>query len=593
MAMDSAEVRYAHLLQPLRDLTKNWDIDLASQLGEYLEELDQMTISFGDGNIVMNFAEAALLVQGTACIYGRKVELLHNLVFQTLDYISNKNKNDKKASLSDGAQENAPPGTKGDDLEFAEVELNENMNTLSITMKDPTELARVIRLPPASLIPASSHEKQKFPLLSQKGELLGSFKDFRINTFGMDETGMMCLGCSHSNFLKDAAVAQHNSSVHEPLLLCLECEGAEVNNNSFVPEDDATGASSPPLENHGIEMECHERVERQEASSGGRKLRSRAEVQPVSEVPKQIKETVDPWKLHDPYATFGEEKPLKIAKCYKVPAGLDESGKRKRKDSSKLQDFGNWFFKDFSTVERKLKNGPSFPDLNYIYVSKMPKQIKAQNQRLRKKGVFLSYEVLKKSYLEPAEIEEHRHADADDEDCVDQENHDLADEFEPLDEPEQIFKDLKLSRMSYENLVTMNLDVFLQNSKKYAQETPLSQRVKEWEDGIQQHVAAQEVSAVFDIRKYEDTIVQSFASIGERRTFASVVRGKENTEVCRYMLAALHLANDYSVEINKDDGIEESVDTMTLTLLSNQRAHERLTVAPAQMFPDPSQDCLS
>lgn len=39
MAMDCAETRYAHLLQPLRDLTKNWDIDLASQLGEYLEEV--------------------------------------------------------------------------------------------------------------------------------------------------------------------------------------------------------------------------------------------------------------------------------------------------------------------------------------------------------------------------------------------------------------------------------------------------------------------------------------------------------------------------------------------------------------------------
>lgn len=37
--MDTAETRYAHLLQPLRDLTKNWDIDLASQLGEYLEEV--------------------------------------------------------------------------------------------------------------------------------------------------------------------------------------------------------------------------------------------------------------------------------------------------------------------------------------------------------------------------------------------------------------------------------------------------------------------------------------------------------------------------------------------------------------------------
>lgn len=31
--------RFAHLLQPIRDLTKNWDIDVAAQLEEYLDEV--------------------------------------------------------------------------------------------------------------------------------------------------------------------------------------------------------------------------------------------------------------------------------------------------------------------------------------------------------------------------------------------------------------------------------------------------------------------------------------------------------------------------------------------------------------------------
>ena len=31
--------RFTHLLQPIRDLTKNWDVDVASQLEEYLEEV--------------------------------------------------------------------------------------------------------------------------------------------------------------------------------------------------------------------------------------------------------------------------------------------------------------------------------------------------------------------------------------------------------------------------------------------------------------------------------------------------------------------------------------------------------------------------
>ena len=39
--MESAENRFAHLLQPIRELTKNWDIDVASELNDYLEEVKQ------------------------------------------------------------------------------------------------------------------------------------------------------------------------------------------------------------------------------------------------------------------------------------------------------------------------------------------------------------------------------------------------------------------------------------------------------------------------------------------------------------------------------------------------------------------------
>ena len=31
--------RFTHLLQPIRDLTKNWDVDVASQVEEYVEEV--------------------------------------------------------------------------------------------------------------------------------------------------------------------------------------------------------------------------------------------------------------------------------------------------------------------------------------------------------------------------------------------------------------------------------------------------------------------------------------------------------------------------------------------------------------------------
>ncbi|XP_051974902.1 condensin-2 complex subunit H2-like [Xyrauchen texanus] len=581
--MDSAETRYAHLLQPLRDLTKNWDIDLASQLGEYLEELDQMTISFDGGKTMMNFAEAALLIQGSTCIYGRKVELLHTLVFQTLDYISNKNKNkrDKQGSSADGNQDKSPSGDREDDCEFDEIEQDENANSVNITMKDPTEPVRIIRLPPESLIPAESHEKQKYPLLSHKGEILGSCKDFRINNFTMDETGLMRLGSLLTHFLKNMSENQFNSSLHAPMPL--QTEGVAEVGDVYTDEDDAGGAVCPPLEDHGMEVESEEWLERNQATSEGRMLRPRPAVQPVFEEPKQLKEMMDPWKWHDSYASFGEDKPLKTGKCCKVPAGLEESGKRKRKGPSKLQDFGSWFSKTFEAADRKLKNGPTYPDLNYIFVSKMGQRLKVQKQILRKRGVFVSDEELKRTYLEPEnhedQIEEVRHPDVEGEDFSDQEHDNLVDELEPaehLGEQEQIFQDLHMSRISYEDLVKKSVDLFLVNSQKYAQETALSRRVKEWEDGISPHLTAQETCQTFDIHEYGDRIVQALSSVGVKKSFAAIVEGKENTEACRYMLATLQLANDYTVEIDQEEGLEECIDTMALTLLTTQRAHERL-----------------
>lgn len=51
----------------------------------------------------MNFAEAALLIQGTSVIYSRKVEYLYALVFQTLAHLS-KQQEDKQKQQSERRQ---------------------------------------------------------------------------------------------------------------------------------------------------------------------------------------------------------------------------------------------------------------------------------------------------------------------------------------------------------------------------------------------------------------------------------------------------------------------------------------------------------
>lgn len=64
------EHRFAHLLKPIRDLAENWNIDVASELEEYLQTLEELDIVFDqESNKSLNFAEAALLLQGSACVY--------------------------------------------------------------------------------------------------------------------------------------------------------------------------------------------------------------------------------------------------------------------------------------------------------------------------------------------------------------------------------------------------------------------------------------------------------------------------------------------------------------------------------------------
>lgn len=52
-------------------------------LEEYLEELAEVQITFDGGETMMNFAEAAMLIQGSATVYSKKVIISSLLPFLT------------------------------------------------------------------------------------------------------------------------------------------------------------------------------------------------------------------------------------------------------------------------------------------------------------------------------------------------------------------------------------------------------------------------------------------------------------------------------------------------------------------------------
>ncbi|XP_030296444.1 condensin-2 complex subunit H2 [Sparus aurata] len=588
--MESTESRFAHLLQPIRELTKNWDIDVASELNDYLEELDDMCITFDGGNTRLNFAEAALLIQGSACIYSKKVELLHSLVYQTLEYINDKNKKRNKqtaASQEDGADGAASDHDVDDVAVFTPLDLDVSNESQKA---DTHTSACVAPLPPESLIPPETAEKQKLPLISVKGEVLCSLKDFRINIFvpGDEDLILLTLGSAASRLLLDERPADslQQQDAAASVLAEVEDHGGDAA-DGFVPLE----------ENHmELDQDPEEHVDRHQAPSEGRMIRERRQVEDDKLRRKdESRPAVNMWALHDPYAQLGEDKPFKSGKCYKVPEGLDEGGKRKRKRPASLQDFRSWFRGTFDPPEHKLKNGPTFTDLNYIYMSTMRDKLKTRRRIYRRAGVIVSDEELRRTFLQPEEagpqqqgeepVDGFRHPDllGGDDDNSDNEHEVFPDDgpAEFAGGPDFIPADARRDELSYEDLVKLRVEQLVVSSRDYTQETALSRRVKDWEDKIRPELSLQEERPVFDIHDYGDRIVGALSTVGQRRSFASIVAGLDNFEACKYLLASLQLANDYTVEVDSVLGLEDSVDSMGLTLLSTHRATDRFKTLTA------------
>jgi condensin-2 complex subunit H2 len=117
--MEDGHGRFKSLIEPIKDLAANWDIDVAESLSDYLEELESLRITLDGGETQLNFAEAALLIQGSTTIYSRKVEYLHQLVLKSLEFITSKKvKKDKIKSNNNDNNDGNKTNIDDDLLEF-------------------------------------------------------------------------------------------------------------------------------------------------------------------------------------------------------------------------------------------------------------------------------------------------------------------------------------------------------------------------------------------------------------------------------------------------------------------------------------------
>ncbi|XP_055251466.1 condensin-2 complex subunit H2 isoform X2 [Moschus berezovskii] len=616
--MEDVEARFAHLLLPIRDLTRNWEVDVAAQLGEYLEELDQICISFDKGKTTMNFIEAALLIQGSACVYSKKVEYLYSLVYQALDFISGK----KQATQLSSKPEDR---TVGDASPRAPQEAEQKFLALddlsdscaNVDLRDDQVLSgTLIPLLPNALVAPDEMEKNSNPLYSCQGEVLASRKDFRVNTCTPHPRGTFLLeplGVSLMEALQPQNPKEPGRTEEQPMEVSVCGSPGPALNISREPgsspeglasrgggvgedEEDAEGAAEPPEASAPeVLMEPPEPRSPEQSAAQPRRctLRERKEAR---EPASRLQDTPDPWQGLDPFDS-PDSKPFRKGRPYSVPPRVEQAPgqKRKRKGAVKLQDFHQWYlaaYADHADSRRSRRKGPSFADMEVLYW----KHVKEQLETLRKvQRREVAERWLPRAEQGPWPVEEDRlEASVDDLGA--------ADDFlepegaEPREDADMEAEAMPVS-LRYEELVQRNVELFVTTSKQdifvttsrqeLVQETELKRHIRGWEDAIQTLLQEQEEHVPFDIHTYGDQVVSQFSQLNQWCPFAKLVAGQPAFEVCRSMLASLQLANDYTVEITQQPGLEAAVDTMSLRLLTHRRAHQRFQTyaAPSTVQP--------
>ncbi|XP_018016915.1 condensin-2 complex subunit H2 isoform X2 [Hyalella azteca] len=266
------DARFAVFLNPIRDLTKNWEVDIAKYLEEYLEELLEVQITFDGGETVMNFAEAAMLIQGSATVYSKKVEFLWQMTLQMLELLSSKRKFESHDGdkATDGAAAGGSgknkPGVHDQTVDFQRIDNVGMGRNITIKEDDEVDLDEFGHKKTFSFLPAtplhlvekeSEKCKNKINLYLINGETFGGKDDFRLNRSYMTPAGLMCLDLPTELLQRkdELGPAEDGPCALSPIREDPELE--EDNHDGFSPgqlsplpvfEDHATELNLGPLE---------------------------------------------------------------------------------------------------------------------------------------------------------------------------------------------------------------------------------------------------------------------------------------------------------------------------------------------------------
>eukprot|EP00743_Colponemidia_sp_Colp-15_P007514 GILK01008121.1.p1 GENE.GILK01008121.1~~GILK01008121.1.p1 ORF type:complete len:713 (-),score=122.65 GILK01008121.1:68-2164(-) len=605
--MSSAE-RFS-ALNPVRDLAANFNIDVARQLEEYLEELEQINVSV-KGAGILNFAEAALLIQASACVWSKKVEYVYALVYKALDLILDKKKNDRTETAADASRDPESMFSSEVDqfLELDDVLVEGQKINLDDSLTDEDSLTQwrskhALLRTPLALMPnkqdiasesSSSFKRSEFKTSSctihESGAILLEERSPTLTDRYLEmllNHGMSSLRPTTRSVLVPATTTGDYQTHTDHQSVMQDGEGPMVEAYVGAIDDDDDdhddGGVSYPMDAF---QDVAEGVLQQDVHS--------LETSTMQAVPSannhvdmSAEEEVDPWAPLDPHDSGTTVlRPLKKGRTFRVPSTVSNTGltvianaDKVRKPSSVKAPLNS----DFAQLQRsimKSRKAAAFQVRRSVGLRMVPAQIMETTEDAEDSdddGMMFAPEW-------PL-LEENVPAEQMNEAVVSDDMMNMASLSEAFDMPDdahwadsQTQNDLQAriadSHQTYEDLCRAHIEAFIASASEYTQITGLSRRVSEWENKLEPLLQEQENHPPFDIQNYGRHIlhniseeVESSGDVAEEIDFMKVVQGAEKWDVCRMFLATLQLANNGNVEIcsHEDRSFDMSVRLISTT----------------------------
>ncbi|KAL3634626.1 Condensin-2 complex subunit H2 [Castilleja foliolosa] len=549
---ESSSGKFLKTVQPLRDLESNWSVDLAKNLEEYLLKICSGDISgYEDALFNVNFAEAALLLQGSVQVYSRKVEYLYSLVLHALDFISQKSQDEQaEGESSQKGATRAHTAKKDEDDQFwvpDDIPVESKILLDSSASKEPP--SHFVR-PPSNLVVLEGECLDIGDAGELESYLLGTsdlYRDFILLDFcdavAVDSFLDSKAGRGPTNACRGSSVI---SKGRKSFLSPTRQSGGAGQKLSVRKTQDANLPLSPLVDN-GFESNdgnvgCSTAGDFTDGNDdfgmGDRYSEPDSDGDDDND---------DPWKPLNPHETGN----LKVKPYKKVKANMKLQVGRSRKQVYLTSEFP--LAKFYGPISTELTE---IWEANFGAAERLGKS-ESLYEKLRH-SLLVGESKTNEAFDSPVDNDVDNGYDSGGSDTGPTHDFDMPDNtFNREDSPlPQEKHDVQEAPVDLEDLCRSHLDALLATLAENEKQTEMAVRVSTWKQRIEQNLDEQDARPPFDIHKYGERVLNKLStnedSENNALSFGDVVKGQEKHDVARTFSALLQLVNNGDVHLVRD-----------------------------------------